>query len=349
MIGDVLTSTVLFELLRKQYPTAALHYLINTNTQAVVVNNPFIDKLHLFDPKKAKQKGYYRGFTQELIAENFDLVIDVYAKLRSARLTRKLRAANSVSYRKWYTKGAYKQTVKPLSHTLKDEGLALVNRVLLLEALGFKDLSIPRPKIYIGETEKNLALAQLRQAELSPEAKVFMIAAFGSSPDKTYPLPYMAKVLDELVARTQASLLFNYLPEQRPQLDELISLCKPSTQSHLRPDIYGKSLREFLALASCCNAVIGNEGGAVNMGKALELPTFSIFSPWILKSAWNSYEASGDNRSVHLADLHPDLYRQHPKKYKKQAASYYAKLDPEFVIESMMTFLDHHDFSVSKP
>jgi heptosyltransferase-2 len=236
-----------------------------------------------------------------------------------------------------------------LSHTTKDEGLALVNRVLLLEALGFKDLIIPRPKIYIGETEKNLALAQLRQAELSPEDKIFMIAAFGSSPDKTYPLPYMAKVLDELVARTQASLLFNYLPEQRPQLDELISLCKPSTQSHLRPDIYGKSLREFLALASCCNAIIGNEGGAVNMGKAFELPTFSIFSPWILKSAWNSYEASGDNRSVHLADLHPDLYRQNPKKYKKQAASYYIKLDPEFVIKNMMTFLDHHDFSASKP
>ena len=85
------------------------------------------------------------------------------------------------------------------------------------------------------------------------------------------------------------------------------------------------------------------------MGKAFELPTFSIFSPWILKSAWNSYEAGGDNRSVHLADLHPDLYRQHPKKYKKQAASYYAKLDPEFVIERMMIFLDHHDFSVSKP
>lgn len=349
MIGDVLTSTVLFELLRKQYPAATLHYLINTNTQAVVVNNPFIDKLHLFDPKKAKQKRYYRSFTEGLQAENFDLVIDVYAKLRSARLSRKLKPNDSVSYRKWYTKRAYKRTVKPLSHTTKDEGLALVNRVLLLEALDFQDLIIPRPKIYIGETEKNLALAQKRQAQLSPKAKVFMIAAFGSSPDKTYPLPYMAKVLDELVTRTQAHLLFNYLPEQRPQLDELIKLCKPNTQSHLRPDIYGKSLREFLALASCCTAVIGNEGGAVNMGKALELPTFSIFSPWILKSAWNSYEADGENRSVHLADLHPDLYRQHPKKYKKQATSYYAKLDPEFVIEKMIAFLDHHDFSVSKP
>ena len=176
-----------------------------------------------------------------------------------------------------------------------------------------------------------------------------MISVFGSSPEKTYPKNYMAQVLDEVIGRTGATLLFNYLPDQKNQLKELIGLCQPKTQERMRPDVYGNSLREFLALASCTAAVIGNEGGAINMGKALGVPTFSIFSPWILKSAWNSYESSGYNRSIHLSDMLTDRYQKHPKKYKAQAEALYQELLPEFVVEKLQGFLEHHFFSASKP
>jgi heptosyltransferase-2 len=58
-------------------------------------------------------------------------------------------------------------------------------------------------------------------------------------------------------------------------------LCKPATQKNVFFEVFGKSLREFMAITSHCDALIGNEGGAVNMAKALDIPTFSIFSPQI--------------------------------------------------------------------
>ena len=44
MIGDVLTSSILFEALKQKYPTSVLHFVINPATLPVLENNPFIDE-----------------------------------------------------------------------------------------------------------------------------------------------------------------------------------------------------------------------------------------------------------------------------------------------------------------
>ncbi|MEP2937151.1 MAG: glycosyltransferase family 9 protein [Gilvibacter sp.] len=349
MIGDVLTTSLLFELLRGLYPEATLHYLINKNTQAVVQGNPFIDKLWLFTSEMSDNKGLKKSFHKEIIDVRFDLVIDVYAKLGSALLTYKIKPKHSISYHKWYTELAYKKTVWPKSHTEKNERLAITNRVLLLEKLGHTVDQIPAPKIYLEASEIDKARKLLSEANLNNTKPLFMISLLGSGDIKTYPLEYMAKVLDSLVAQSNANLLLNYIPNQRPSVDALLEHCNSNTRANIYDQIYGSSLREFMALTSHCDALIGNEGGAVNIAKALDVPTYSIYAPWILKSAWNSYEASGNNRSIHLQDIHPELYSKHPKKYKKQAASLYKQLTPDYVIADLKQFLSQHQFLVSKP
>ena len=59
----------------------------------------------------------------------------------------------------------------------------------------------------------------------------------------------------------------------------------PSAQKQIYFDVFGETLRDFLAITYHCDALIGNEGGAINMAKALNVPTFTIFSPWIKKEA----------------------------------------------------------------
>jgi heptosyltransferase-2 len=43
MIGDVLTSSLLFEVLKNNYKESELHYLINSHTSEIINNNPLID------------------------------------------------------------------------------------------------------------------------------------------------------------------------------------------------------------------------------------------------------------------------------------------------------------------
>ncbi|WP_290624886.1 glycosyltransferase family 9 protein, partial [Altibacter sp.] len=305
MIGDVLTTSLLFELLRERYPSAQLDYLINASTQAVVAHHPFIDRVWLFTSEIETSKKAANTFQKEIVAEKYDVVIDVYAKLRSALLTKATKAQKRISYFKWYTQHMYTHTVKPALTSHKDEGLAIENRVLLMEPLLGAVSEIPRPKIYLQTAELDAAKKVLQEKKIPRESPLFMIGVLGSGPEKTYPLPYMATLLDAIVADTNAQLLFNYIPKQQAKVDDLISLCAKTTRQHIYKDVYGNDLREFLALTAHCDALIGNEGGAVNMAKALDIPTFSIFAPWILKEAWNSYEGDGTHRSVHLKDFYP--------------------------------------------
>jgi len=90
-----------------------------------------------------------------------------------------------------------------------------------------------------------------------------------------------------------------------------------------------------------CNALIGNEGGAINMAKALQIPTFTLFSPWIKKEAWNMFDDGEKHVSVHLKDYKAHLYSgiKHPKKLKSKASELYLKFKPSFFETELKTFL----------
>ena len=112
------------------------------------------------------------------------------------------------------------------------------------------------------------------------------------------------------------------------------------TQKKINLKVTGKSIREFLALTHYCNALIGNEGGAVNMAKALNVPTFTIFSTWINKNSWNSFENGTTNVSVHLMDFKPELYQgKSAKNMKNKALILYQEFGPELFLESLDQYI----------
>ncbi|WP_311196005.1 glycosyltransferase family 9 protein [Antarcticibacterium sp. 1MA-6-2] len=110
MIGDVLTSSILFEALKKEYPKAELHYLIYRHTLAVVENNPFIDKIIPFDKQTEKPLRLYT-FLKGIKREKYDVIIDVYSKIGTAIISSSSGAKITVSYDKWYTRKFYTHTV----------------------------------------------------------------------------------------------------------------------------------------------------------------------------------------------------------------------------------------------
>jgi heptosyltransferase-2 len=191
----------------------------------------------------------------------------------------------------------------------------------------------------VTEAETAFAKAQLKKHQISNKKPLYMIGILGSSEDKTYPLSALAKVLDALILKTNSQLLFNYMPKQVDDVATLYGLCQPKTQENIKVALYGKSLREFMALTQECDALIGNEGGAVNMAKALNIPTFAIFSPWIRKAAWALYE-NEQNMAVHLQDIQPELYKDTPlKTLKKEVDRHYKALDSGHVIAQLDLFL----------
>ena len=343
MIGDVLTTSILFEALKAEHPDAELHYVINSHTYPVVENNPFIDQFLFVTPEIENSRAKFLSFLKEIKNEKYDAVIDVYSKLSSNLMTKFSGAAIKISKYKWYTKYYYTHTFKEATEAKTNAGLAIENRLQLLEPLVKKIPNPIRPKIYLTNQEIANAKQFLLDSEIDLSKPLYMISVLGSGENKTYPLPHMAKVIDFILIKTQGQILFNYMPKQIVEAKTVYNFCTSETRKHIFFDVFGNGLREFLAITHHCTALIGNEGGAVNMAKALNVPTFTIFSPWIIKEAWNMFEDGKQNVSVHLRDFNPDIVdNSSSKELKDNYKSLYELIKPSLFFEALEKFIERN-------
>jgi len=339
MIGDVLTSSILFEALRTKYPDAQLDYLVNSNTLPVIENNPNINTVIQFTKNEDNSKLALLKFAKEIKQKKYDVVIDVYSKLSSNIISLFSGAKTKISYYKHYSTFIYSHNIKRFKKTESKSNLAIVNRLQLLKPLGI-EVTSAKPKIYLTDKEIIDSKAFLKTNAINLTKPLLMISVLGSGKNKTYPASYMAKVIDTIAQQTQGQILFNYIPNQEADAKAIFNLCKPETQDQIFFNIFGKNLREFLAITKHCDALIGNEGGAINMAKALDIKTFAIFSPWISKDTWSLFEDETSHISVHLKDYKPEIYSNKvEKEMKNDALMLYNQFSPEFFDEKLKVFL----------
>jgi len=87
-IGDIVLTTPVVRCLKQQRPDVKIHYLTKTAFGPLLVNNPYIDKLHLLHDD-------LQEVTEELKKEKFDYIIDLHNNLRTLRVK---KALNVKSY-----------------------------------------------------------------------------------------------------------------------------------------------------------------------------------------------------------------------------------------------------------
>lgn len=327
-IGDVLTSTILLEALKEKFTKSELHYLIYPNSLAVVENNPFLNKLIILDEATKKSRFKFLSFLFKIRKEKYDVVVDAYGKPNSVLIGWFSGAKMTITYKKIYSQLLYSHSLERNKESFSAVTKAIEHRMLLLKPLGI-DFKEYKPQIFLTEKEKKDAKTYLIHNKISFEKPLLMISAVGSRDFKTYPLKYMAKVLEYISKNTKAQLLLNYTPDQKCIAEELYLLCNSDTQKVIYMDIYQNDIRKFLALTSQCQALIGNEGGATNMAKALNIPTFTIFAPGICKNDWNMFENETTNISVHLHDFLPNELD-------------YEKFEPKLFKNKLISFLNHN-------
>lgn len=343
MIGDVLASSIICNNLRLMYPKAQIDYLVYPFTVPVIENNPNIDNVILYEDRFRKNKKDLLQFLISIRKRQYDLVVDAYGKIESNLVVAFSGAKQKIGFNKSYTNFFYTSTIKGISTPKTNAGLALENRLNLLNPLKSQIKFDIKPKIFLTEKEIQNGKQILLDHNIDFSKKIFMIGLLGSGHNKTYPFPFMAQVLDFIVKKTNATLLFNYMPSQAKEAQAIYDLCQPETQKSIRKEIIPGSIREFLSLTYHCDALIGNEGGAVNMAKALDRPTFTIFSTWINKLAWNSFEDGTSNVSVHLKDLKPELYGdKSAKEMKNQAMELYKAYTPDLFLPLLDNYLNQY-------
>lgn len=337
MTGDVLLTTVICQAIKMKYPDAEIHYLVYKNTIEVIQNNPYIDYIIAFDNREHNNFFSLIAFGKSLQKNKYDAVIDAYGKWEGIIPAYFSKAPKIIGKKKWYTKLFYTHTVSSPKGKTNE---ALSFRLELAKVVTGQTAPINFPKIYL--TQKEIEDGRLTlQKYIATNQQTVMISILGSSKSKSLPLPVMAEMLDFIVFNSDFALLFNYLPSQAAEAKTIFDLCKPGTREKIIFDLYAKGLRDFMAILVHCRALIGNEGGAVNIAKALNIPSFAIFSPWIPKTLWDMLVDEDRHIAIHIQDYFPELYPENynVKAVKKDYEAYYKKLSFGLFKNRLLTFL----------
>lgn len=342
MIGDVLVSSIICNNLRKAYPEAQIDYLVYESTKTVLEGNTAIDRIVYFEAKHRNSFGAFMRFVLGVRREKYDLIIDAYSKLESWLIVLLSGSKRRISYKKWGREFLYTDNVPFALFPKTNMGLAIERRLSLLQPLNLSIPLDPLPKLFVTEAEKLAAQTLLDQHRVDRSKKTVMISLLGSEEIKTYPLTYMAQVVDWIAQYAEVNILFNYFPSQIAKAKAIFDACLPATQKQLYFEVLGHDLRSFIGLMDACDFIIGNDGGSINMAKALNKPSFIIFSPWIEQKIWATFEDGQYHQSVHLKEFLPELFEgQSEKALKSKALTLYQAFKPSLFEDKLRRFL--HD------
>ena len=335
MVGDVLASSLICDNLKRINPKYQIHFVAYEFTSQVISNNPNIDKIWIYRDEYRNNPFKILQFVQQLRQYRFHYIVDSYGKLESYIITSLSRGDIKIGYHKSYNRIFYDKRIKRLDKRFEEtRPTSINNRLSLIKSFTSGDFEWKlKPQIYLAKSQKEKA--KLKAVELKSKGHVLiMLNITGSSMNKTYPLKYMLKLVDDLLLEFKINLVLNYSPNLKSIVQNKIEESSARLRSSIVRDIHSKSLSDYIETASICDVVIGNEGGGINIAKALSVPTFAIFSPQVDPRDWAHRDDLNDY--VHLCEYRPKIVEGVSK--EKRSGLYYL-LEPKYIKSPLLNFL----------
>lgn len=340
-IGDVLLASIIPNNIKKRYPQSEVTFFCYDNAAPVLEQNPNIDRIIAVKEKELKKIKNLLKYAALIRKENYDLIIDPYVKFQSQVLSLLSGAKQRVSYQKKTLPFAYTKQIPILKDKVSEYGKAIDDRLNLVTSIDHTIATDPYPRLFLLPSEVENGRQIL--SKVDPSRKTLMIGVLGSNASKSLPIDYTVEIINFIISNYDLNILFNYIPSQREIVDEILSKIKKSDKVY--PEIIGKNIREFVQIMNHCDLLIANEGGSVHIAKALKKATFTIFSPYIVKDFWATFENEPQNESVHLKEVRPDLYKSKSRKeIAANSAELYKEFTPDLILPKLQEFMKENGF-----
>ena len=271
-IGDLLNSTPAIAMLRQNYADAEITVLVQPLNASVLVGNPDVDRVLIFDRNNQHRRLRDRfRFYQTLRHERYDLVVvmrttswgNLIAFFSGARyrLGRNQKRFKSLLTHTW--RGEYK---KGETHEV-DRNFDLVR--LICNGDGHRQLVLN-----LLDNEIENAKQLLTNWEIASNDFLVGIHPGGSSFDKRWPEENYAQIVDAFVREYGAKVLILRGPDES-ELERNLQKVLQSKSVTYAP----KSIRQLAALIKHCNFFLCNDSGPMHIAAALDVRTIAIFGP----------------------------------------------------------------------
>lgn len=275
-IGDLLFTTPLLHVLRKNFPQAHIAMLADEKNALVLKNNPNLSQLIAIDKKGYHNKlPNYLKLIGDIRKRNFDLVINLHANERASAIAafsgaKKIVGFSAKGFGLWFDK-----LVKERTDIHQADAYLEV-----LKALRITDFSNQGLQLWVNDTVADRADELFRQhlgVEAQPK-KIIGLNTGGSWPTKRWTKDGFAKLADTLLQRGDGVIFFGG-PMDKGDVQDIINIMKEKDNPNIAVFTGKTSLLEMAALVRKCDVFVSGDSGPMHIAVSQNIPVLAIFGP----------------------------------------------------------------------
>ncbi len=283
-VGDAVISTVLCSSLKKTFPKAEIHYVLNKNIAPLFQNHPDIDKIIEFSDDDMKNlSGYVSKVKRIMKQEKYDMIVDTRSTLKTLWFA-------------FFSKGTpfrigKKKVYNPIFHNYRTniDGVTdeVTKTLLLLKPLEKHfDIQYERNfKLYVTDEEKESFKTKMLSGGIDFSRPVVVCAVTSRQKHKVWNIENMKIILLKIIENYNAQLVFNFGGKE--EKDFALELHREmGNHPNIFTNIEAQNLRELAAMLALSDFFFGNEGGPRHISQALNVPSFAIYPQTAGKTQW---------------------------------------------------------------
>lgn len=275
-LGDILLSTPLISLLKKQFPEAQIDFLVKSEYAQLVKYHPALNRVIEFDASDGFAG--LRRLKKQLLKQHYRVVIDIHRNLRSRYLT---MGANLFSGQRVRVLKMKKNQLKrfllvkfKINHYRRKGQRIIPVWEKYIRAAASLGIAVENPGIQIYLQPDAEKKAEEYLGDLPP-GKWTVAVAPGA---KHFTKRWLPEYFVELIRRLHEKFALNCIlvggEDDREVVEEILSMLPPG----LAAPAAGKfSLTETAALLKKMELVISNDSGLMHLAAAFQKPTVAIF------------------------------------------------------------------------
>lgn len=295
-IGDMILATPVFKAVKEKYPDCKLGVLCSSKGQVVLMNNPYVDDVFVYNPDMFDRGNENNEFSKlvdfftilEVRNQQYDVCINLREDHENVIIQKMAGAKFNISFS---TDSPYPQL---LDYSIPNPGAvhAAKKNFALLELIDVVQPFRMKTELFPDEADLEWADNFLKENSVTCFDKLIVVCPGGGWFLNWWPWENYAKLCDDLC---QYNSSFKVILVGGSAEKEVIASIKKQCSCQII-DACGKTtLQQLSALCSKAKLVVCNDGGPMHVASTAQVPIIAMFGP---SPRW-FYPVGEDNIIIH--------------------------------------------------
>jgi heptosyltransferase-2 len=283
-VGDAILSSTVCSTLRKTFPDAEIVYVLNAEIAPLFEHHPDIDRVVTFSKSELKDMNVYLKKVRRIMhEEDYDMIVDLRSTVKTLWFSLfSLKTPYRVGVKKAYNLFIHNYRSDT---AIEDDEIGRIQSILSSLEKKFEIRYERIFNVYVTPEEKESFRRTMEAKGINFAKPVIVCAVVTRLAHKMWDKKQMMQILKLMIEKYDAQLVFNFGGKEEEESAKQIHH-EMNNHPAIFTNIKADRLTDLAAMLANADFFFGNEGGPRHISQALNVPSFAIYPPFIVKKYW---------------------------------------------------------------